>query len=72
MPTWTTPPHRARKHGGSVHHGVARHPKPPDRSDFQVNKLFVAKDGNKAEHIWIADVKFTGNRFVGVVDNKPA
>ena len=37
--------------------------------DFQVKKLFV-KDG-KGEHIWLANVKFVGNRFVGVVDNKP-
>ena len=43
---------------------------PPNSRDFQVKKLFVAKDGT-AEHIWLADVKFTGNRFVGVVDNRP-
>ena len=43
---------------------------PPNSRDFQVKKLFVAKDG-AAEHIWLADVKFTGNRFVGVVDNHP-
>ena len=43
---------------------------PPNSRDFQVKKLFIAKDGT-AEHIWLADVKFTGNRFVGIVDNKP-
>ena len=43
---------------------------PPNSRDFQVKKLFVAKDGT-AEHIWLADVKFNGNRFVGVVDNHP-
>ena len=43
---------------------------PPNSRDFLVKKLFVAKDGT-AEHIWLADVKFNGNRFVGVVDNKP-
>ncbi len=43
----------------------------PDQRDFQVKKVFITPDG-KAEHIWLADVKFTGNRFIGVVDNKPA
>ena len=47
-----------------------RSPQPGQR-DFQVKKLFVTKDG-QAEHIWLADVKFNGNRFVGVVDNRPA
>ena len=58
---------RARKH---VDRFIAalQHPAANQR-DFQVKKLFV-KDG-KAEHIWLADVKFTGNRFVGVVDNRP-
>ncbi len=41
----------------------------PGMKDFQVKKLFV-KDG-KGEHIWLANVKFIGNRFVGVVDNRP-
>ena len=45
-----------------------QHPMPGDR-DFEVKKPFV-KDG-KAEHIWLTDVHFTGNRFVGLVDNKP-
>jgi uncharacterized protein YegJ (DUF2314 family) len=44
------------------------HPLPGDR-DFAVKKLFI-KDG-KAEHIWLTDVHFTGNRFVGLVDNTP-
>lgn len=43
---------------------------PANTRDFQVKKLFVAKDGT-AEHIWLADVKFVGNRFVGVIDNRP-
>ena len=46
-----------------------QHPAPGQR-DFQVKKLFIK--GDKGEHIWLADVKFVGNRFVGVVDNKPA
>ena len=58
---------RARKH---VDRFIAalQHPAANQR-DFQVKKLFV-KDG-KAEHIWLADVKFNGNRFVGNVDNRP-
>ena len=50
---------------------VLQHPK-PGQTDFQVKKLFVAKDGSQGEHIWLADVKFNGNRFHGVVDNKPS
>jgi uncharacterized protein YegJ (DUF2314 family) len=45
-----------------------QHPTPGDR-DFAVKKLFV-KDG-QAEHIWLTDVQFIGNRFVGLVDNRP-
>jgi uncharacterized protein YegJ (DUF2314 family) len=45
-----------------------QHPAPGDRN-FAVKKLFV-KDG-KAEHIWLTDIQFTGNRFQGLVDNKP-
>lgn len=44
----------------------------PGQKDFQVKKLFVAKDGGQGEHIWLADVHFNGNRLVGVVDNKPS
>ncbi len=40
-----------------------------DQRDFAVKKKFV-KDG-AVEHLWLSDVKFTGNRFVGVVDNTP-
>ena len=59
---------RARKH---VNRFIAALQSPkPNQRDFQVKKLFV-RDG-KAEHIWLADVKFTGNRFVGVVDNRPS
>ena len=58
---------RARKH---VDRFIAALKNPqPNQRDFQVKKLFV-KDG-KAEHIWLADVKFNGNRFHGIVDNKP-
>jgi uncharacterized protein YegJ (DUF2314 family) len=45
-----------------------QHPMPGDR-EFAVKKLFV-KDG-QAEHIWLTDIQFTGNRFVGLVDNRP-
>ncbi len=45
-----------------------QHPSPGDRN-FGVKKLFVKDD--MAEHIWLADVHFNGNRFVGVVDNRP-
>jgi uncharacterized protein YegJ (DUF2314 family) len=45
-----------------------QHPAPGDR-DFAVKKLFV-KDG-KAEHIWLTDIQFSGNRFHGLVDNRP-
>ncbi len=58
---------RARKNVGRFIAAI-QSPKSNQR-DFQVKKLFV-KDG-KAEHIWLADVHFTGNRFVGVVDNRP-
>ena len=45
-----------------------QHPAPGE-TGFAVKKLFV-KDG-KAEHIWLADVQFSGNRFHGFVDNRP-
>jgi uncharacterized protein YegJ (DUF2314 family) len=45
-----------------------QNPAPGDR-DFAVKKLFV-KDG-QAEHIWLTDVHFIGNRFVVLVDNRP-
>ena len=48
-----------------------QHPQ-PGQKDFQVKKFFVAKDGSNSEHIWLADIHFTGNRLQGVVDNKPA
>lgn len=47
-----------------------QHPQ-PGQKDFQVKKLFVAQDGSRSEHIWLADIHFNGNRFHGVVDNKP-
>ena len=61
--------HHARRTVGEFITAL-KNPQPGQR-DFQVKKLFVTKDG-KAEHIWLADVKFTGNRFIGVVDNKPS
>ena len=39
-----------------------------EQRDFAVKKKFV--QGNAVEHLWVSDVKFTGNRFVGVVDNR--
>ena len=59
---------RAHRHVGEFI--TALRTPPPNTRDFQVKKLFVSKDG-VAEHIWLADVKFTGNRFVGVIDNQP-
>ena len=58
---------RARRNVGRFI-AALQHPAANQR-DFQVKKLFV-KDG-KAEHIWLADVKFNGNRIVGNVDNRP-
>lgn len=59
---------RARRNVGQF---IAAVKNPPSNTrDFQVKKLFIAPDGT-AEHIWLADVQFTGNRFVGVVDNRP-
>jgi uncharacterized protein YegJ (DUF2314 family) len=37
--------------------------------DFEVKKPFV-KDG-EVEHLWLSEVKFSGNRFHGLVDNHP-
>jgi uncharacterized protein YegJ (DUF2314 family) len=36
---------------------------------FEVKKPFV-RDG-EVEHIWLSQVKFSGNRFHGLVDNHP-
>ncbi len=58
---------RARKTVGQFIQAL-QNPAQGDR-DFAVKKLFV-KDG-EAEHIWLRDIHFTGNRFVGLVDNKP-
>ena len=58
---------RARKNVGQFITAL-QHPAANQR-DFQVKKLFI-KDG-KAEHIWLTDVRFIGNRFVGIVDNRP-
>lgn len=40
-----------------------------DQRDFAVKKKFV--QGDAVEHLWLSDVKFRGNRFVGTVDNRP-
>lgn len=58
---------RARKNVG-VFIAALRKPT-PDQRDFAVKKKFV--QGEAVEHLWISDVRFTGNRFVGVVDNNP-
>jgi uncharacterized protein YegJ (DUF2314 family) len=45
-----------------------RHPAAGE-SDFEVKKPF--RQGDVVEHIWLADVTFSGNRFTGYIDNKP-
>ena len=37
--------------------------------DFEVKKPF--RQGDVVEHMWLADVTFSGNRFHGRVDNMP-
>lgn len=39
------------------------------QTDFEVKKPFVK--GDEVEHIWLAGVTFSGNRFHGFVDNHP-
>jgi uncharacterized protein YegJ (DUF2314 family) len=39
------------------------------QSDFEVKKPFV--QGDVVEHLWLADVTFSGCRFHGYVDNVP-
>jgi uncharacterized protein YegJ (DUF2314 family) len=41
----------------------------PGQSDFEVKKYFV--QNGAVEHLWLADVTFSGNRFHGYVDNRP-
>jgi len=41
----------------------------PTQHDFEVKKTFI--QGTEVEHLWLSDVTFTGNRFHGVVDNRP-
>src|ERR1700730_15086863 len=41
----------------------------PGQQDFEVKKPFI--QGSDVEHIWLSDVKFTGSRFQGRVDNTP-
>jgi uncharacterized protein YegJ (DUF2314 family) len=41
----------------------------PGEQDFEVKKPFL--QGDQMEHLWLSDVRFVGNRFVGRVDNKP-
>jgi uncharacterized protein YegJ (DUF2314 family) len=44
------------------------HPAAGER-DFEVKKPF--RQGDKIEHMWLADVTFRGNRFHGYIDNMP-
>ncbi len=39
------------------------------QADFEVKKPF--RQGDVVEHMWLADVTFSGNRFHGRVDNMP-
>ncbi len=39
------------------------------RHDFEVKKPFV--QNGEVEHIWLSQVEFSGNRFHGLVDNRP-
>jgi uncharacterized protein YegJ (DUF2314 family) len=41
----------------------------PGEQDFEVKKPFL--QGEEMEHLWLSDVRFVGNRFVGRVDNRP-
>lgn len=59
--------HQARRSVRQFITALQRHS--PDESDFEVKKPFV-HDGH-VEHIWLADVTFSGNRFHGLVDNHP-
>jgi uncharacterized protein YegJ (DUF2314 family) len=45
-----------------------QHPGPQQRN-FEVKKPFV--QGGEVEHLWLSDVRFSGNRFHGRVDNRP-
>lgn len=45
-----------------------QHPE-PGQSNFEVKKPFV--QNGEAEHLWLTDVRFSGNRFHGRVDNRP-
>jgi len=45
-----------------------RHPA-ANQSDFEVKKPF--RQGDVVEHMWLADVTFSGNRFTGYIDNQP-
>jgi uncharacterized protein YegJ (DUF2314 family) len=40
-----------------------------EQKDFEVKKPFVQK--GRVEHMWLAEVTFSGNRFHGRVDNHP-
>ena len=58
---------RARKNVGTFI-AALRQPTAEQR-DFAVKKKFV--QGEAVEHLWLTGVRFTGNRFVGTVDNRP-
>ena len=59
--------HTARKTVGTFI-AALQHPSATQR-DFEVKKRFV--EGAEKEHIWLSDVTYSGNRFHGLVDNKP-
>jgi uncharacterized protein YegJ (DUF2314 family) len=58
---------RARKTVGTFI-AALQHPS-PGQQDFEVKKAF--RQGNEVEHLWLSDVRFSGNRFHGRVDNQP-
>ena len=58
---------RARKNVGTFIAALRR--PTPEQRDFAVKKKFIR--GEAVEHLWLTDVKFNGNRFVGAVDNNP-
>jgi uncharacterized protein YegJ (DUF2314 family) len=58
---------RARRSVGQFITALQKHS--PDEKDFEVKKPFVQK--GHVEHMWLADVTFSGNRFHGRVDNRP-
>jgi uncharacterized protein YegJ (DUF2314 family) len=58
---------KARKTVG-VFIAALKNPK-PGQKNFEVKKVFI--QGDEVEHLWLANVHLSGNRFHGYVDNKP-